>query len=248
MQLSNCGGVVKPVTAGYFDDQKPPRLPDLLLIRTQRTGYLSVSFTDVLNQLQKQTQRFNRTDARGDEENVPSHTKFHWSDGHLDVTKKLTFDQGYEATAEVLVALDGKPLPAAVAWRGGFGDRAVYKASQLVTVFYKVDGKLNLLQYKKLGVPNNQSRAVRRAGWPNAIRMWRQRRSILHRQHSFHDSSDLVLVTGRRSRNVNGSSEPVAEMAVGIGRSRPLAVQMRAFVGPKDLAMLSNGKSRRSRS
>ena len=45
-----------------------------------------------------------------------------------------------------------KPIPCAVAWRGGFGDKAVIKASQLVSVFYKTNGKLSLLQYKKLGV------------------------------------------------------------------------------------------------
>ena len=87
----------------------------------------------------------------------PIEVDFHWSDGHLDVTKKLTFDLNYETTVEVAVTLDGKPEPVAVAWRGGFGDKAVYNAAQLVTVFYKTGGKLNLLQYKKLGVSGNQS-------------------------------------------------------------------------------------------
>ena len=82
---------------------------------------------------------------------------FHWSDGHLDVTKSLNFTENYETTVEVAVTLDGKPQPAAVAWRGGFGDKAVYNAAQLVTVYYKTGGKLNLLQYKKLGVSGNQS-------------------------------------------------------------------------------------------
>ncbi len=58
---------------------------------------------------------------------------------------------------EAAVTLDGKPQPVAVAWRGGFGDKAVYNAAQLVTVYYKTGGKLNLLQYKKLGVSGNQS-------------------------------------------------------------------------------------------
>src|SRR5271168_1035235 len=44
---------------------------------------------------------------------------FHWSDGHLDVTKTLTFGLNYETTVEVAVTLDGKPQPVAVAWRGG---------------------------------------------------------------------------------------------------------------------------------
>ncbi len=66
--------------------------------------------------------------------------------------------------AEVSVSLDGRPIPAAIAWRGGFGDRAVYKASQLVTVFSNQNGKLNLLQYKKLGVSGNQSQPLAQPG------------------------------------------------------------------------------------
>src|SRR5208282_5518422 len=82
---------------------------------------------------------------------APSKILFHWSDGHLDVTKTLNFTLNYETTVEAAVTLDGKPQPVAVAWRGGFGDKAVYNAAQLVTVYYKTGGKLNLLQYKKLG-------------------------------------------------------------------------------------------------
>ena len=88
---------------------------------------------------------------------APIEVDLHWSDGHLDVQKKLKFDLNYETTVEVAVTLDGKPQPVAVAWRGGFGDKAVYNAAQLVTVYYKTGGKLNLLQYKKLGVSGNQS-------------------------------------------------------------------------------------------
>jgi len=64
---------------------------------------------------------------------APTEVDMHWSDGHLDVTKKLKFDLNYELSVEVTAALDGKPLPVAIAWRGGFGDKAVYKAATLVT-------------------------------------------------------------------------------------------------------------------
>ena len=65
---------------------------------------------------------------------------------------------------DVSASLDGRPIPVGLAWRGGFGDKSVYKASQNVTVFYKQNGKLNLLQYKKLGVSGNQSQPTEQAG------------------------------------------------------------------------------------
>ena len=40
----------------------------------------------------------------------------------------------------------------------------MYQASQLVTVFYKQGDSLNLLQYKKLGVPGNQIQAFQQSG------------------------------------------------------------------------------------
>src|SRR5271155_5804658 len=66
---------------------------------------------------------------------APIKIVFHWSDGHLDVTKTLHFSENYETTVDAAVTLDGKPQPVAVAWRGGFGDKAVYNAAQLVTVY-----------------------------------------------------------------------------------------------------------------
>ena len=45
-----------------------------------------------------------------------------WSDGHLEVTKRLKFGDDYIVEADVTVTKDGQPLPAGLAWRGGFGD------------------------------------------------------------------------------------------------------------------------------
>src|SRR3984957_13810661 len=83
---------------------------------------------------------------------APTEVDMHWSDGHLDVTKKIKFDLNYEINVEVAAALDGKPLPVAIAWRGGFGDKAVYKAATRVTLYNSAAKKLNLLKKKRLGV------------------------------------------------------------------------------------------------
>jgi YidC/Oxa1 family membrane protein insertase len=154
VELSNRGGVVRSwKLKKYFDDQKPPQ--PLELVNRDAAQQLGWPFSIVLSDSQLQSSansalyEVTPSDASQD---APTTITFHWSDGHLDITKKLNFTQNYEMSADVTAALDGRPLPVALAWRGGFGDKAVYKASSLVTVFYKSNDKLNLLQYKKLGV------------------------------------------------------------------------------------------------
>ncbi|MGH9480222.1 MAG: membrane protein insertase YidC, partial [Terriglobales bacterium] len=50
---------------------------------------------------------------------------FTWSDGTLAATKTLTFDGGYVPQVRAQVTRNGAPLPVALAWPGGFGDRAM---------------------------------------------------------------------------------------------------------------------------
>src|SRR5271170_4274421 len=161
---------------------------------------------------------------------------FHWSDGHLDVTKSLNFTENYETTVEVAVTLDGKPQPAAVAWRGGFGDKAVYNAAQLVTVYYKTGGKLNLLQYKKLGVSGNQSQPAIQYGPLEFAGVEDQ----FFTASFLPDGTDISLWHWMQNHTVTAdgkqTSEPEAEMAAGTTTGAPL--RMRVFVGPKDLGLL----------
>jgi len=163
---------------------------------------------------------------------------FHWSDGHLDVTKTLTFGLNYETTVEVAVTLDGKPQPVAVAWRGGFGDKAVYNAAQLVTVYYKTGGKLNLLQYKKLGVSGNQSQPAIQYGPLEFAGVEDQ----FFTASFLPDGTDISLWHWMQNHTVTAdgkqTSEPEAEMAAGTTTGAPLRV--RVFVGPKDLSLLEN--------
>jgi YidC/Oxa1 family membrane protein insertase len=167
---------------------------------------------------------------------APIKVVFHWSDGHLDVTKTLNFSETYETTVEAAVTLDGKPQPVAVAWRGGFGDKAVYNAAQLVTVYYKTGGKLNLLQYKKLGVSGNQSQPAVQYGPLEFAGVEDQ----FFTAAFLPDGSDISLWHWMQNHNVTAdgkqTSEPEAEMAAGTTTGAPLRV--RVFVGPKDLGLL----------
>ena len=259
VELSNRGGVVKTWQLNkYFDDQKPPHPLDLVNDSVaQQLGWpFSLVLTDPqleakansgLYQIEthaipsaavtKSELKLGNSPAAppvsGSGLYAPIEVDMHWSDGHLDVQKKLKFDFNYETTVDVSVTLDGKPQPVAVAWRGGFGDKAVYNAAQLVTVYYKTGGKLNLLQYKKLGVSGNQSQPAIQYGPLEFAGVEDQ----FFTAAFLPDGTDISLWhwTQNHSFTADGkqNTEPEAEMAAGTTTGAPLRV--RVFVGPKDL-------------
>src|SRR5277367_4606759 len=262
VELSNRGGVVKTWQLNkYMDDQKPPRPLDL--VNDSVAQQLGWPFSLVMSDAQleaKANSGLYETEthvipsafaykselklgksafvppASGSGLYAPIEVDMHWSDGHLDVQKKLKFDLNYETTVEVAVTLDGKPQPVAVAWRGGFGDKAVYNAAQLVTVYYKTGGKLNLLQYKKLGVSGNQSQPAIQYGPLEFAGVEDQ----FFTASFLPDGTDISLWHWMQNHTVTAdgkqTSEPEAEMAAGTTTGAPLRV--RVYVGPKDLSLL----------
>jgi len=234
VQISNRGGVVRSwKLKKYLDDQTPSH--PLELVNQDAALQLGWPFSLVLPDAQLQ-ERVNsglyEVTPAGENVSAPATITLHWSDGHLDVTKKLAFGADYQLSVEVSATLDGKPLQPALAWRGGFGDRAVYKAAQFVTVFYKQSDKLTLLQYKKLGVSGNQSQPAQQAGPLQFGGIEDQFFAVTF----IPDGSDLSLWHWTQNHPVNGASEPEAEMAVGPVSPGPL--EARLYIGPKDLALL----------
>jgi YidC/Oxa1 family membrane protein insertase len=242
VEFSNRGGVVRSwKLKKYSDDQKPPHLLDL--VNNAAAQQLGWPFSLVLSDAQLEAKANSALyEVTPDQPNLPApgEVTFHWSDGHLDVTKKLIFGLNYEMTAEVSVLLDGNPIPAALAWRGGFGDRAVYKAASLVTVYYKLNDKLELLQYKKLGVPGNQSQPALQNGPMEYLGIEDQ----FFTAAFLPDGAQLSLWHWTQDHGIvddgKPASEPIAEMAAGTTIAAPL--RARLYVGPKDLKILEKTK------
>jgi len=224
VEFSNRGGVARSwKLKKYSDDQKPPHLLDL--VNTAAAQQLGWPFSLVLSDVQLEAKANSALyEVTPDQLNLaaPIEVTFHWSDGHLDVTKKLSFTSDYEITVEVSVLLDGKPIPAAVTWRGGFGDRAVYKAASLVTVYYKLNDKLNLLQYKKLGVSGNQTQPALQNGPMEYLGIEDQ----FFTAAFLPDGTELSLWHWTQDHGIvddgNPASEPIAEMAAGTTIAAPL--------------------------
>jgi YidC/Oxa1 family membrane protein insertase len=254
VELSNRGAVVRSWTLQkYFDDQKPPHPLDLVNSDSARQlGWpfsLQLSNAEDMQQANSALYEVNAAPPREEGEpaaapaaittsslRAPVEITFHWSDGHLDITKKLIFRDDYEMSAEVSAALDGKPLQVALAWRGGFGDKEVYKASSLVSVYYNQGGKLSLLQYKKLGVSGNQAQPAQQVGPLEYAGIEDQ----FFTAAFLPEGTDLSEWHWTENHNITEdgkpATEPTAEMAVGSAAPGPL--KARIFVGPKDLDIL----------
>ena len=84
---------------------------------------------------------------------APAEITLVWSDGHLEVTKHLKFNESLHRRRADFGDLDGMPLRSSLAWTGGFGDATAYRAAVQTQVFTNAAGKLNTLAAKNLGKP-----------------------------------------------------------------------------------------------
>jgi len=243
VQITNRGGLVQSwKLKKYLNDDKPPQALELVNIPASReigAWPLSFALEDSAAELKANTALYQveTKPQAGDTLQAPAEISLHWSDGHLDFVKHLKFDESYIVNVEATASVDGHLLPAAIGWRGGFGDVAVEKQSQGVGVFYSENGKLNVLQLKKLGTPDHQEIRYEQPGnyayvgledqfftaafLPNSgnLNLWHW-----VQQHDFDD-------------NGKPGQEPEAEMAA--GSAIPQALNMRMFVGPKDIHILA---------
>jgi YidC/Oxa1 family membrane protein insertase len=251
VQISNRGGVVHSWQLKKFtDDHEPPRILDLVHGDTaaQSGGF---PFSMVLDDLHQESQVSNalfEVTASGSAISgdpviqAPAEITLAWSDGHLEVTKKLRFDNSYIVEVESSALLDGKPLPHSLSWRGGFGDATAFRAAAQTQVFTSVGGKLNTITQKNLG----------RSGQTNI-------RAVQSGTYDFAGIEDLyfaavylpplnthgdlvpapITLTGwtyqHDTLNADGKTETetVSEIAGGVAAPGPL--NLRVYVGPKSV-------------
>ena len=229
VEIANRGGVVR---SWHLDKYSVDLVnPD---VGTELGWPLSLVLDDPKLEEQANSALYQITPA-GSQVAAPGSVTMQWSDGHLSVTKKLDFAKDYTVHLEASVTLDGKALPFAVAWRGAFGDKAVYQASQYVYVFYTQNGKTNLLQYKSLGNPANRIQPFDQGGPMEFAGIEDQYFAAAF----IPDGAEISLrhwTQWRHYSQANQSPDPEAQVAVGpIGEK---ALSARIFIGPKDLGIL----------
>jgi YidC/Oxa1 family membrane protein insertase len=240
VELSNRGGVVRSwQLKKYKDDQKPPRTLDLVNAKAaeQLGGWpLSLALGDPKQESAANSVLY-RVSPPETALKAPAEVTFEWSDGHFAVRKKLKFAESYVLELETSVALDGRPLPAAIAWRGGFGDTTVYQAALQVNVFYSAGGKLTLLPGKKLGASGHPEERALQTGPLDYTGI----EDKFFTAAFLPGDSALQLLHWANERDVVQDEKPaketVAQMAAGASTEGPFDV--RVYVGPKDLTQLN---------
>ncbi len=146
IQFSNRGAVVRSWQLTKFtDDHSPPRPLDLVHpdAAQQEGGYpFSLALDDPQQESAANSAFYEIKSGAivpepGAVLKAPAELTFSWSDGHLEVTKHLKFNESYIVDVQTSVSLDGTPLQYGVSWQ--------------TQVFTSAAGKLNVLSAKNLG-------------------------------------------------------------------------------------------------
>lgn len=238
VELSNRGGVVRSwKLKKYLNDQKPPQPLDLVNqgVSKQIGWPLSLYLNDSTLEDEANSALYKITPSSNALQ-APTQITMEWSNGHLSVTKKLDFEDSYDARLDVSVLLDGKPIPFAVAWRGEFGDKDVYQ-STLLNVFYSQNGKMKPLSYKDLGLPANRIQPFERGGPMEYAGIQDQFFAV-----AFIPQNDgLALWDWTQWNNYTADNQQKAdpEPQMAAGPMTPGLFKATLFVGPKDLQVLA---------
>jgi YidC/Oxa1 family membrane protein insertase len=159
VELSNRGAVVKSwQLKKYKDDAKPQRTLDLVHPRSAEltAGWpFSLVFDDPRLEKAANTGLY-KISGDSASQSAPADLTFTWSDGHLEVTKEIHFDDSYVVTVRTTTNYNGAHILAGLAWRGGFGDVTVTDPAPAATIntFYSENGKLSTFLEKKLDTPD----------------------------------------------------------------------------------------------
>jgi YidC/Oxa1 family membrane protein insertase len=239
VEFSNRGAVVKSwQLKHYLDDSKPPRILDVVHQEAaEQTGGwpLAVALDDEQLETAANTGLYQISTPAGNL-NAPADAEFSWSDGHLEITKRLHFDHSYVVRVETSAKVNGAQIHAGVAWLGGFGDLTVSNPAPIetVSVFYSENGKLTDIAARKLEGLDKWPRNLWRGGkdW-TGIQDRYFAAVFLPPNGAAPSSLETRYWSVWRTVQVEGkeAKEPVPQVSTA---SSPQPLALRLYVGPKD--------------
>jgi len=258
VELWNRGGVVQSwQLKNYQDDSKPlPRTLDVVHTDTAQmedAWPFSIVLSDPQEQAAANSGLYQITSggaAAPQTIKAPAQVEVKWSDGHLEVDKVLKFGTDYVMQGEVTVRLNGSPIPASLAWRGGFGNlilRTGFLARGVlpVQVLYSQAGKLTTLPVQKVGQPKAQDEPSSVSGPLDYTGIEDQYFAAVFLPPLVTTGTtapNLTSANWATTQTVQQEGKPVQqltpEMAAGNGGSTPFS--FRLFVGPKSIDELKS--------
>jgi YidC/Oxa1 family membrane protein insertase len=238
--FSNRGGVVKSwQLKKYLDDAKPQRVLDVVHQEAaEQTG--GWPFALVLDDDQSTSAVNNglyQVSSPATNLNAPADLEFSWSDGHLEVTKRLHFDHSYVVQAEASAKLNGAPVVAGLAWLGGFGDLTVSNPAPIATVsvFSSQNNKLSDIVATKLEGPEKWANGVWQGGrdWAGIEDRYFAAVFLAPNSAPVGSVETRYWRVSRGVKDADGkdAQEPVPQVA---SATSPHPMALRVYVGPKD--------------
>lgn len=254
VEFSNRGAVVHSwQLKKYKDDHKPPETLNVVHAESAKQfgGWplsLALENTELEslanNALYEVTPAPTGSGPSSTPLRAPAELNFTWSDGRLAVTKRLKFVSSYIVQLDSEVSYDGKPLPHAIAWRGGFGDDTVYNAATRVLVIFRTGGKMQSLASNKVGNPDNPAQRQLQEGvldYAGIEDLYFAAAFLPPEVRPGAPGAGVSLWHWRIDREVMRDNkqvkEPVPEVAVSNATPGPLT--LRLYVGPKSIEDLS---------
>jgi YidC/Oxa1 family membrane protein insertase len=250
VEISNRGGVVRSWQLKKFtDDNKPPRTLDLVHPdAAQKSGSwpFALALDDPQQEAAVNGALFEITSSgtaptSGTVMQAPADITMKWSDGHLDVTKELKFNDSYIVEVKTTATLDGAPLRTSLIWPGGFGDITAYRAAAQTQIFTSTGGKLNTLAAKNLGKPGQTtSRAAVTGTFDFAgIEDLYFAAAFMPPINARGELVDVPMtVTGwtfPHETTVDGKTETEIVPQVAVGVAAPGPLDFRVYAGPKSI-------------
>jgi YidC/Oxa1 family membrane protein insertase len=241
VELSNRGGVVKSWRLKHYTDHEMHPLELVNAEAAQQVGAwpFSLAVDDPALETLINGALFEMTPGEGTLQ-APVEVAFEWSDGRVQVTKRLKFDSSYIVAVETSVLVDGQPVAHGVAWRGGFGDATEFAHADQVKVIFHEAQKLKVLEAKKLGVPDHSELRLRQIGtmdYAGIEDRYFTAAFLPRSENPAHWTAGMTLWHWRLEREVGvgdkRTKEAVVEMAAGTTVAGPVA--FRVYVGPKAL-------------
>jgi YidC/Oxa1 family membrane protein insertase len=251
--LSNRGAVVRSWQLKKYTDEQNHTLDVVIAEVARQTGGwpLSLYLPDATAESEANQGLYEVTSAGGAKIEsgqatlqAPVEIAFHWSDGQIEVTKRLKFDRSYVTGLDISVRENGRLVTPGVAWRSGFGDVTAYRAALQMTVFYDQGGSISTIATKNVGQRDQRSAMAEQPGSFSGVGI-----EDLYFAGAFLPQlpplgrplpADLTLTARQLGHDFveDGKTqhEILPEMAVSSTASGPLA--LRLFVGPKDLDTL----------
>jgi YidC/Oxa1 family membrane protein insertase len=231
--LSTEGGVVKSWVLKKYRDEKEKPLDVVNRAACDTLGFpMSLSLADAELAKKLNTALYVATPS-GASLKAPAKVDLTFSDGKIQVRKRLSFGSGYEMHAEVSVFDGQRYLPVEVAWAGGFGDHSVPPRvkSSVSHIIYGTSEKLENVAQQKLDEDRTIPGPLQMAGLVDRYFI-----SLF-----LPDSPDQISFRiGRRVWDPPNwkEKEKPKEAFAALASQQQTPLGFRLFVGPKDLDVL----------